>query len=103
MDKRKNNKGTIGNKGGRPPKADEEKVNYLFCAAIKRIHKKDEDDEAKIEFIKELNKTARGQIFIAEHIFGKPKQIIDQITKIEPLNYTEEERDNRIEQLLKKV
>jgi hypothetical protein len=62
---------------GRKTKADEEKVNFLFVKALKLIYHKDEDDDAKISFIKELAESTRGQIFIAEHIFGKPKDIVD--------------------------
>lgn len=62
---------------GRKSKADEEKVNNLFVTALKQLYKKDDDDEAKIDFIKELADSQRGQIFIAEHIFGKPKDTVD--------------------------
>lgn len=59
---------------GRPSKVDEEKVNAIFLTALKRLHNKDDDDEAKIEFVKDLYESQRGQIFIAEHLFGKPKE-----------------------------
>ena len=70
-----------GNKHGkgRPKKADEEKVNNLFVTALQRLYNKDTEDEAKITFIKDtLLDSQRGQIFVAEHIFGKPKEIIEQ-------------------------
>lgn len=64
---------------GRPPKADEEKANNLFVSALKQLYNKDTDDEAKIEFIRNtLLESQRGQLFIAEHIFGKPKETIEQ-------------------------
>lgn len=63
---------------GRKSKADEQKVNTIFLTALKQLHSKDSDDEAKIAFVKDLYESQRGQIFIAEHLFGKPKETIDQ-------------------------
>ena len=74
----KNNKGTIGNKGGgRKSKADEDKVNTIFSTALKQLYKKDTDDEAKIEFVKSLLDSQRGQIFVAGHVFGMPKNKVE--------------------------
>ena len=56
---------------GRKSIADEDQVNNLFVSALKQIYNKNDDDFAKIDFIKELAKSQRGQIFIAEHLFGK--------------------------------
>lgn len=64
---------------GRPSKADEEKANTIFVNALKEIYNKQTDDEAKITFVKEtLMESQRGQLFIAEHIFGKAPQEIKQ-------------------------
>jgi hypothetical protein len=63
---------------GRPPKADEEKANVLMLRALKEIYKADNDDKAKVEFIKKLLDSQRGEIFVAEHVFGKAPQVIDQ-------------------------
>ena len=64
---------------GRPPKADEEKVNNLFVNALKELYDKETEDEAKIHFIKNiLLENQRGQLFVAEHIFGKAPQEIKQ-------------------------
>ena len=63
---------------GRKPKADEEKVNNLFVNALKELYDKESDDEAKTEFIKDLLSNQRGQLFVAEHIFGKAPQEIKQ-------------------------
>jgi hypothetical protein len=64
---------------GRPPKADEEKVNNIFLTALKQVYDTETDDETKIAFIKDsLLDSQRGQLFIAEHLFGKPKETIDQ-------------------------
>jgi hypothetical protein len=63
---------------GRKSVADEQKVNEIFLSALKQLKSVDTDEQAKIEFTKDLLATQRGQIFIAEHLFGKPKETIDQ-------------------------
>jgi hypothetical protein len=68
---------------GRKTKADEEKVNTIFSTALKQLYSKDNDVDAKIEFTKTLLESQRGQIFIAEHLFGKPKETIDQNVTID--------------------
>ena len=73
-DKRKNNGGH--KTAGRKTKADEQKVNTLFVNALKELYNEDNEESAKIKFIKStLMDSQRGQLFIAEHIFGKPKDI----------------------------
>lgn len=62
---------------GRKPKAEEEKTNIIFLTAIKQLKNVATDDEAKIALTKDLLGSQRGQIFIAEHLFGKPKETID--------------------------
>lgn len=77
-DKRKDNGGA--RKGaGRPSKNDEAKVNTIFLTALKELYKKDTDDDSKVAFVKELLDSQRGQLFVAEHIFGKPKDIVENI------------------------
>lgn len=73
MDKRKNNKGTKGNKGGRPPKAEEqaliEKLSPLEPKAFKALNNAIEDEQSwavKMYF---------------EYMYGKPKEKVE-ITKI---------------------
>ena len=63
---------------GRPPKAEEEKSNYFILNALKRLNSLDTDDEAKELIVKKMMETQRGQLFIAEHIFGKAPQEIKQ-------------------------
>ena len=75
-DRRKNNGGHKTN-GGRHTKADEAKVNTLFVEGLKRLYNKDTDDENKISFVVTLLESQRGQIFIAEHLFGKPKETVE--------------------------
>lgn len=78
---------------GRKSKADELKVNTLFVNALKQLYSKESEDEAKIHFIKEvLLDSQRGQLFVAEHIFGKAPQEIKQTNlNIEAKDLTEEE------------
>lgn len=64
---------------GRKSKADEKKVNVIFLKALKELYKKDKDDDSKVEFVKTLLESQRGQIFVAEHLFGKPKEIIEAV------------------------
>ena len=68
---------------GRKTKADEAKVNTIFMHALKQLYNVNDDDEAKIQFVKNtLLESQRGQIFIAEHIFGKAKETVDQNVNI---------------------
>jgi hypothetical protein len=68
---------------GRKPKHDEEKVNNIFNKALMGLYDKDTEEEAKIAFVKETLMTSqRGQIFIAEHVFGKAKETVDQNVNI---------------------
>jgi len=62
---------------GRKPKADEQKVNTLFQSALKTFYKVDTEDEAKTKLVHTLMESQRGQLFISEHLFGKPKETID--------------------------
>ena len=64
---------------GRKSVAEEQKVNNLFITALKELYDKETEDEAKIHFIKNtLLESQRGQLFVAEHIFGKAPQEIKQ-------------------------
>ncbi len=74
-DKRKNNGGH--KTAGRKPKADELKVNELFNKALKVLYKQDMEEDNKIAFVVDLLDSQRGQIFVAEHLFGKPKETVD--------------------------
>ena len=70
---------------GAKRKADIEKANEVFLNMIKSYHDVETDDEAKQELAKTLYSFERGQMFIAEHIFGKPDQNIN--TKVEVSNF----------------
>lgn len=72
---------------GRPPKADEEKVNNIFLKALGQLYNKETEEETKIEFVKTtLMDSQRGQLFIAEHIFGKPKEVIEATHNVNDFN-----------------
>jgi len=77
-DGRKNNGGNKN--AGRKSKAEEQKVNTIFLTALKQLYKKDTDDDAKVRFVMDLADSQRGQLFIAEHLFGKPKDSLDVTT-----------------------
>ena len=72
---------------GRPPKADEEKVNNIFLKALGQLYNKETEEETKIEFVKNtLMESQRGQLFVAEHIFGKPKEFVETTHNINDFN-----------------
>lgn len=73
---------------GRKSKAEEQKVNEIFLSALKRLYNKEEEEEAKISFVQELAGSQRGQIFIAEHLFGKPKELIDMTSNGEGIGFS---------------
>lgn len=77
-----------GNKNaGRKPKIEEEKVNNIFLKALGQLYNKETDEETKIEFVKTtLMDSQRGQLFIAEHIFGKPKEVIEATHNVNDFN-----------------
>jgi hypothetical protein len=72
---------------GRPPKVEEEKVNNIFLKALGELYNKETEEETKIAFVKNtLMESQRGQLFIAEHIFGKPKETIEATHNINDFN-----------------
>lgn len=62
---------------GNKPKQDFEKSNTIFLSAVKQLKNVATDDDARIELAKDLLTFERGKIFIAEHIFGKPKETVE--------------------------
>ncbi len=62
---------------GAKRKADIEKTDLIFLKMIKDVKNVKTDEEARLELAKELFTFERGQMFIAEHVFGKPKEIIE--------------------------
>ena len=78
MDGRKNNKGTKGNKGGSPSKAEEQKLiekltplNDLALKALKESLEKKEQWSVKLYF---------------EYFYGKPQQRVDVTTNDDSLH-----------------
>jgi hypothetical protein len=71
---------------GRKSKVDEEKVNTLFANALKTFYKVDTDVEAKEKLVHTLLESQRGQIFISEHLFGKPKETVETTHNINDFN-----------------
>jgi hypothetical protein len=77
---------------GRKPKADEDKAKNLIKQALKKLYKKDSDDENTILFLHSFAQTSKGQQFIAEHLLGKPKDVVEssvKIQSIEPIEWVE--------------
>jgi len=70
-------RGGVRPNAGRKPKADEEKVNTLFSNALKAFYSVDTETEAKTKLVHTLMESQRGQIFVSEHLFGKPKETVD--------------------------
>jgi hypothetical protein len=71
---------------GRKSKTEEQKINTIFTTALKELYKKDKPKDAKIEFVKTLLDSQRGQIFVAEHIFGKAKDIAETTLTMNDFN-----------------
>ena len=93
MDKRRNNKGTAGNKGGRPSKAEElkliEKLTPMEDEALKQLKKGVASGDYK---------------FIAlymSYLYDKPKESKDitsngeTIKSIDPISWVDDGRDNQ--------
>lgn len=100
----KTTKGGAREGAGRKTKADEEKTNQIFLTMIKEVKEVETDDEARIELAKQLFSFERGCMFISEHIFGKPKQVVDNNNfNVDASNLSTEEREKRIEELKSKL
>ena len=79
FDKRRLNGGhSTKGKAGRKPLADELKSKEIMIKALKTLYDTDIDDEAKERFVRDvLMENQRGQLFVASHLFGKPKETIE--------------------------
>ena len=78
MDGRINNKGTKGNKGGRPSKAEEQKL-------IENLTPMNADALKSLE-IGLKNKEQWAVKLFFEYFYGKPQQRVDVTTNFESLN-----------------
>ena len=83
---KKNTHGGARANAGAPRKAEVEQSNAIFLTAIKEAKNVDNDLDARKEFAKELLTFERGKMFIAEHLFGKPDQNINQKLDINTFN-----------------
>jgi len=77
MEKEKKPNGGKRAGAGRKSVAEEQKVNEIFLSALKSINSVDTDFEAKQYFAIDLLSFERGKMFVAEHLFGKPEQIVN--------------------------
>jgi len=92
LDKRKNNKGTKGNNGGRPPKVKEDLAIERINRALKELYSEDDDENAVNEFLKDFGQEKEGKKFFAEHLLGKPKEQRDvnyKFLDINPIEWVE--------------
>lgn len=86
---------------GRKSVAKEQKVNEIFLSALKGLYSVDTDNEAKEKFVKDtLMDSQRGQIFIAEHLFGKAPQEVKQTNYNIDAKDLDEEEIKRIKETL---
>lgn len=65
---------------GRRRLSDKQSRAATLIAGLKKLYRTDCDEEAKMQLIIELAGTQRGRLFIAEHLFGKPTQQVEQTT-----------------------
>ena len=82
----KKQRGGARSGSGRKSVAEEAKVSTLFVQALKVLYKQDTDDANKVNFIVDLLDSQRGQIFVAEHIFGKPKETVETTLNVNDFN-----------------
>ena len=71
---------------GRRSVNDELKVNELFNKALKVLYKQDTEEDNKVNFIVDLLDSQRGQIFVAEHLFGKAKDTVETTLNVNDFN-----------------
>jgi hypothetical protein len=62
---------------GRKSVEEEVKVKTILSNALKSFYEVDTDEESKSKLVHTLMESQRGQIFIAEHLFGKPKETVE--------------------------
>ncbi len=74
----KNGHGGARPGAGQPKKKATEHALYIMKKAIRELYNQDTDEKAQIKFLKDFAQTPRGQQFVAEHLFGKAPQVIEQ-------------------------
>ena len=88
MDKRKNNKGTRGNKGGRKPKVEEQRVLELTQKAI--IDSFGSEDALWKSISDKAPEDFRYMKLLIEYRFGKPKETVEnqiKVASIDPIEW----------------
>ena len=99
MESKNNSKKSHGGarKGaGRKTVQDEGKAKVLLYKAIKQLYKKDNNDDATVAFLADFVTTPRGQQFVAEHLIGKPKEIVENTIKMDEvklINWVETQKE----------
>ena len=78
--KKVENRGGVRKGQGRKSAKVEGNVTKIFAEALKLVYNKRCTEEAKIHFAAKLLTFERGQIFVAEHVFGKAVQRTDLTT-----------------------
>ena len=71
----KDNQGGKREGAGRPKKLDEELANTRIARALKGLYKQEENEDNVNSFLIDFIPTERGQMFIAQHLLGKPKEV----------------------------
>ena len=102
MEKQTSKHGGARKGAGAPTKAEQVKSNTIFISAIKEVNNIDSDDEARIHFAKDLLTFERGKMFIAEHLYGKAPQEINQTNFNLEVKDLDEEEIKRIKDSLDK-
>ncbi len=73
----KNGHGGARPGAGQPKKKATEHALYIMKKAIRELYNQDTDEKAQIKFLKDFAQTPRGQQFVAEHLFSKAPQVIE--------------------------
>ncbi len=71
---------------GRKSVAEEKKVNEILLSAVSEMWNTNNDDDSRKALAKDLLTFERGKMFIAEHIFGKPKETSEVTHNVNDFN-----------------
>jgi len=80
------NNGGARKGAGAPKKETSQQAKEIMKEALRMLYRKSDDKEAQIEFLKEFAQTSKGQLFIAEHLFGKATDKTDITSNGEPID-----------------
>jgi hypothetical protein len=82
-------KGGARENAGRKSVEEESKVKNIILNALKKIYSVTTDEQAKENLIITLMDSQKGQIFISEHLFGKPKETVETTHNINQFDIKE--------------